>query len=68
MMQVFLDVLIPSSSGQLSKLGDRARSPDAGGLNPFFIRSIVETKDGRRICRHLLVLIPSSSGQLSKRS
>ena len=54
-------VLIPSSSGQ-SFNADLSGANLSGGLNPFFIRSIVQCAN--LFCVNLArVLIPSSSGQ-----
>ena len=58
--QVLLNaVLIPSSSGQLSKPQERMQTIcSVMGLNPFFIRSIVETREARAIAREKISLNP----------
>ena len=55
-------VLIPSSSGQSFNASLFGANLARAGLNPFFIRSIVQW-DTRYPSRDHTVLIPSSSGQ-----
>ena len=58
----FYPVLIPSSSGQSFNLDTVPDERPTIGLNPFFIRSIVQFRRCRPLRRNP-VLIPSSSGQ-----
>ncbi len=58
-----MEVLIPSSSGQSFNLGRGPARPYLRRLNPFFIRSIVQSERVVELAVPKEVLIPSSSGQ-----
>ena len=63
-----IEVLIPSSSGLSFKRRLCRITATLSSLNPFFIRSVVQTDNGHTIDQLIDVLIPSSSGLSFKHS